>query len=58
MSLLWELYLNGWGTENNIKKASFLLCASKYLGNTRAERLIKKNNLICPKKINLKELKQ
>jgi len=57
-SLLGELYLNGWGVEYNIQKAKLLLCAAKSLGNFKAKMLIKKNNLVCPKKINLKELKQ
>jgi TPR repeat protein len=57
-TLLGELYLNGWGVEQNVKKASLLLCAAKSLGNFKAEKLIKQNNLNCPKKINIKELKQ
>jgi TPR repeat protein len=58
MSLLGELYLNGWGVEKNIYKATKLLCAAKTLGNFKASQLIKQYNLTCPKKINLKELKQ
>jgi TPR repeat protein len=58
MSLLGELYLNGWSVEQNYKKATLLLCQAKNLGNFKAATLIKKNNLTCPQKINLKELKQ
>ena len=58
LSLLGEMYLNGWGVENNSQKATLLLCAAKSLGNFKAKMLIKKNNLYCPAKISLKELKQ
>jgi hypothetical protein len=58
MALLGELYINGWGIDKNEKKATLLLCAAKNLGNFKAASLIKKHNLNCPKKINLKELKQ
>jgi len=54
--LLGELYLNGWGGDKNIKQSIKLLCSSKILGNSKADKIIKKNNLSCPKKINLKEL--
>ncbi|GAX87282.1 conserved hypothetical protein [Lebetimonas natsushimae] len=58
LALLGELYLNGWGVEKNLKKATLLLCAAKSLGNYKAKKLIKTNKLICPKTINIKEIKQ
>jgi len=54
--LLGELYLNGWGVDKNLQKAKSLLCSAKILGNIKANRLIKKNAISCPKKINIKEL--
>jgi len=54
--LLGELYLNGWGGDKNIQKSTKLLCSAKMLGNSKADRMIKKNNLSCPQKINIKEL--
>jgi TPR repeat protein len=56
--LLGEMFLNGWGVDKDINKAVKLLCAAKKLGNIKANNIIKKNNITCPKKINYKELKQ
>jgi len=54
--LLGKLYLNGWGVKNDSKKAALFLCSAKKLGNIPAKKLISKNNLSCPTKINIKEL--
>jgi TPR repeat protein len=56
--LLGEMYLNGWGVEKDMSKATKLLCAAKKLGNMKANNIIKKNNISCTKTINYKELKQ
>jgi len=56
MLLLGELYLKGWGVDQNTQQATILLCSAKILGNAKANRLIKKNAISCPKKINIKEL--
>lgn len=58
MTLLGEMYLKGWGIEQNPQKAKLLLCAAKSLGNFKAKTLIQQNGIKCPQKINLKELKQ
>ena len=57
-NLLGEMFLNGWGVEKDINKATKLLCAAKKLGNIKANKIIKKNNITCPEKIDFKELKQ
>jgi TPR repeat protein len=57
LSLLGEMYLNGWGVDKNEKKAVLLLCGAQQLGNFKAKKLLKKINVKC-KKINFKELKQ
>jgi len=54
--LLGELYLHGWGVNQDPQQAKMLLCSAKMLGNAKANRLIKKNSLSCPQKINIKEL--
>jgi len=56
MYLLGELYLNGWGGAKKPQKATLFLCSAYSLGNMKAKRLIKKNNLSCPAQINIKEL--
>ena len=56
--LLGEMFLNGWGVDKDINKAVKLLCAAKKLGNIKANKIIKKNNITCPEKIDFKELKQ
>jgi hypothetical protein len=58
MTLLGEMYLKGWGGEQNPQKAKLLLCTAKNLGNSKAKTLIQQNGIKCPQKINLKELKQ
>jgi TPR repeat protein len=56
--LLGEMYLYGWGVEKNKEKAIKLLCVAKQMGNNKAKKIIKKENIKCPEKINYKELKQ
>jgi TPR repeat protein len=57
LKLLGEMYLKGWGIEQNYQEAEKLLCAAANYGNLQAQKLIKRNNFICTK-ISLKELKQ
>ena len=57
LKLLGEMYLKGWGIEQNTQKAAKLLCAAANYGNLQAQRIVKRHNFTCTK-ISLKELKQ
>jgi len=56
-NLLGELYLNGWGVDQDKEKAIKFFCAAEKLGNSKAKKTIQKLNATCGT-INIKELKQ
>jgi len=56
--LLGQMYLNGWGVNQNQQLAIKYLCYAKQMGNHEAKNIIQKQNLSCPTQINYKELKQ